>query len=909
MAKPIGQTFSINDVEVEGVFLTKIRLYFKSKDSTKGIVLQLRECDNGEPTRRIVPYSKVHKEAADVNISANATTPTDFTFESPVFVKAGEVYAFVLIPDNGSPNYEIWTAKLGENDVSTDAAKPIQKNNEIGTLFISSNDISWTAVQEEDIKFEIFRAEFAGSGTIIVKEPNIEYLQVKNRSAEFEGTEYAVAGNGDIDVAKITFSSATGTWSNGELVYQSNGSANTATGILYFSNSTCVKVQNTSGNGFIVGNTITGATSTAFATITAVSQNVVTYGTNSTPNTTILVPDTSVFSNSSTNNLIYVIHSNTAATPYGFVANVVSINAAASTLELARGVRFSTNDGKIGRVVGGSMPNALRVKINNVDINKIDKSTGDRILFSSGSSANAVQNFNDVIGKRIVGLRTGIHYILKKVLDLPYDAISADFKPIVPSKTGFDLAFKGFKKDNSFTADATYIDITPGQTFEFNDYTRMMQSKSNSFDLPVGRQGNSSFQMEVSLSTDDPKISPYFDKYNMNVLALRNITANSQSLSGYWLTINNASGVFTPDEGVELDSNTSIFGYAIHNSSDTALALFGMSANIVLQANITLNANTGPFTNGELVYQSVASVNTATGFVLASNSTVVQLVNTSGSFVTSANIVGVTSTSTANITSIAQGESITGQSSGVTANIVAIEEFNENKGNGIKFSRYISRPVKLADGQDAEDHQVFITAYRPPETDFYVYGRFLSSTDTQSINKKAWSRLKRISADTFFSSATDTDNFIELEYRMPYSNNIIANTAGSSISGNTITTPSVVGFTANTYIYIYDGDKAALNVRKLTSIPSGTQLQLDSTTSFAFSSNVWIGTLDGVESKDSAFVFVNPDVAIANTITYSTNNDKVYSTYKTFAIKIVPISNAMYIVPRADDMRALCLQS
>lgn len=908
MAKPIGQTFSINDVEVEGVFLTKVRLYFKSKDTNKGIVLQLRECDNGEPSRKIVPYSKVHKEAADVNISADSNTSTDFIFDSPVFVKSGEVYAFVLIPDNGSPEYEIWTAKLGENDISTDSAKPIQKNNEIGTLFISSNDISWTAVQEEDIKFEIFRANFAGAGTIIAREPDIEYLLVKNQSADFVGSEFIVAGNGDFDIASITFSSATGTWSNGELVYQSNGSANTATGILYFSNSTNIKVQNSTGT-FIVGNTVTGNTSSAFATITAISQNVITYGTNSTPNNIILVPDTSVFSNSSTNNLIYIIHSNTAATPYGFVANVSSINAAASTLTLARPLTFSTNDGNIGKVLGGSMPNALNTRLNNVDSNKVDRSSGDKVLFCAGSSANSTQNFNNAINKRIIGLRSGIHYILKKVIDLPYDAISADFKPIVPSKTSFDLAFKGFKTDNSFTADATYIDITPGQTFEFNDYSRMMKSKSNLFTLPVGRQGNSSFMMEISLASDEPKISPYFDKNNMSVFGLRNITANSQSLNGYWLTLSNSSSTFTYNEGVELDSNTSIYGYAIHNSSDTALALYGLTADIVLQANITLNANSGPFTNGELIYQSVSSVNTATGFVLSSNSSVVRLVNTFGTFVSTANIIGSTSTSTANITSIAQGESITGQTSGTTANIVAIESFNENKGNGIKVSRYITRPVRLADGQDAEDHQLYITAYRPPETDFYVYGRFLNSTDTQSLNKKAWSRLKRTSANNFFSSPTDSDNFIELEYGMPYSNNIIANTAASSISGNTITTTSVVGFTANTYIYIFDGDKTALNVRKLTAIPSGTTLQLDATTSFAFSSNVWIGTINDLESKDSAFVFVNPNAAIANTLTYSTNTDKIYSSYKSFAIKIVPVSEQMHIVPRADDMRALCLQT
>ena len=60
---------------------------------------------------------------------------------------------------------------------------------------------------------------------------------------------------------------------------------------------------------------------------------------------------------------------------------------------------------------------------------------------------------------------------------------------------------------------------------------------------------------------------------------------------------------------------------------------------------------------------------------------------------------------------------------------------------------------------------------------------------------------------------------------------------------------------------------------------------------------------------DSAFIFVNPDPAITNTLTYSTSTNKVHSSYKTFAIKLVPVSDEPYIVPRADDMRALCLQT
>lgn len=906
MSKPIAQTFTVDDIDVEGVFLAKLRLYFRTKDSNLGISLQIRECDNGVPTRRIVPYSKVYKDAADINVSADSTEYTDFVFTSPVFVRSGEVYAFVLIPDGGSPEYQIWTAKLGENDVSTSSAKPIMKNNEVGVLYISSNDQSWTAVQEEDIKFILYRAEFEDSGSLIVSEPDLEFLTVTNESATFEGRERIYAGNGDIKNARITFSSATGTWSNGELVYQSNGSANTATGILYFSNSTSVKVQNTTGT-FIVGNTITGFTSTAFATITAVSQNVITYGTNATTNAVITVPDTSVFA---VNDYIYIIHSNTAATPYGKLGLVSSINSTSSTLTLSEKLNFTTNDGYTGKVVGNSIENGLSAVLSSVGEANTVLSGGQNFLKCTQSTANSTNKFTDVINKRLIGRRSGIHYILRRVVDIPYHALSADFKPIVPSLTSLDLEFKGFAKDNSFTQDSNYIDITPGQTFSFADKSRIIMSKSNTMDLPVGRQGNSSFYMNVTLATDNTKLSPYFETSNMRAVFLKNLTANSSMLSGYIMVLSNTSNnYFTEGEGVELDSNNSIYGF-VEGSNSTILALYGTTAPINLQANITITANSGPFTNGELVYQSVSSVNTATGFVLAGNTTVIQLVNTTGTFVTSANIVGATSTSTANIASIVQGETITGQTSGTTATIESLTYFNENIGNGLTtISRYISKPVVLADGQDAEDHQLFLTAYRPPETDFYVYGRFLNATDTGRLRDKAWSRLKRVSANNFYSSATDSRNMIELEYGIPTSNQIIANTAASSITGNTITTTSVVGFTANTYIYIYDMDKLALNVRKLTDIPSGTTLQLESATSFAFSGNIFIGTLDGVESKDSAFIFVNPNTSIANTITYSTNDDKIYSSYKTFAIKIIPISNEPYIVPRADDMRALCLQT
>lgn len=895
MAKPIAQTFSINELNVQGVFLTKIRLYFKTKSSSKGIALQLRECDNGVPTNRIVPYSKIHKAAADINISDDATEYTDFTFSDPVFVKTALSYAFVLLPDGGNDEYQIWTAQLGGKDVSTDSQKPVDKNNEVGTLFISSNDIQWTPIQEEDIKFEIFRADFESSGNIIFKEPNVEYLIGLDQSATVNGSEIVVVGNGDIKTARLTFSSATGTWSNGELVYQSNGSSNTATGILYFSNSTTVCVQNITGS-FVVSNTITGNISGAYATMTAISQNVI-----SSSNTTISVPHTAVYS---VNDQIYILPSNTSLTAYAKLGTITAINSTSHTITLDSNVHFTSSNCYIGKQVGFGGSSKLQARINNSVL------AGEGyLLYCSGSTANAATNFTQYFGNRIIGDDTGTHWILDDVIDRPYEALSIDLKPIIPPFTDLSISVKGFENDASFTEDSNYTDISLGKTYEFLDKQRTIVSRSNSFYLPAGREGNSSVVSNVSFTTSDSKISPYFDKNNMDVVVLHNLIANSNGLEGYWLEVSNTSGDFNTNEYIQLGSNSAIYGSCLFTNS-TMVIVTNPTSNMELQANVTMNTKTGNFVNNEIIYQTVSSVNTAYGYVISSNSTVVRVGNVEGKFVTTANVTGASSGATANITSIVQGNYLVGATSSATANIVSVRYFQEALGNGPKLtSRYISKSTTLADGQDSEDLKVYLTAYRPPLSDVYVYAKFLNSSDPQSIDRKSWSRLKRLSADTFYSSAENLEDYIELEYSVPFSQEVLANTTLPSISGNLITVSTVEGFSNNSYIYLFDSDKNALNVRKITNIANNTTIQIDTNATFAFTGNTSIGKIPDLEYKDCAFIFVHPNVGVANTITYSTLTDKIYTTYKTFAVKLVPVSEYPYVVPKIDDMRAICLQT
>lgn len=89
---------------------------------------------------------------------------------------------------------------------------------------------------------------------------------------------------------------------------------------------------------------------------------------------------------------------------------------------------------------------------------------------------------------------------------------------------------------------------------------------------------------------------------------------------------------------------------------------------------------------------------------------------------------------------------------------------------GQALNKYISQTVTLADGQDAEDIVIFLTAYRPPGTDVKVYAKFLNAEDSDAFNKKYWIEMeKQGGGDLLYSSIANRDNFKEFTFAPPAS--------------------------------------------------------------------------------------------------------------------------------------------
>lgn len=165
---PLAQTFLVQSTG--GAFLSKVDIYFATKDTTLPVTLEIREVVNGYPGKRILPFSRVTLNPSQVNLSSTAVTLTDgsgasypkydtattFTFPSPVYVQDNQEYAIVLASD--SNNYKVWISQMG--DIIPASSRTISEQPYAGVLFKSQNASTWTANQDQDLKFTVYRCKF-----------------------------------------------------------------------------------------------------------------------------------------------------------------------------------------------------------------------------------------------------------------------------------------------------------------------------------------------------------------------------------------------------------------------------------------------------------------------------------------------------------------------------------------------------------------------------------------------------------------------------------------------------------------------------------------------------------------------------------------------------------------------------
>ena len=175
---PVAETFLVSPEQYpSGLYLSKVRFCFKSKDDTIPITLQIRPTVNGYPSSSVIyPFSTVTLTPDKVKTTEtpnldNDSFATDFIFDSPVYLMPGE-HSFVLI--SNSNKYEVYIAEIGALDIVSN--RQISEQPYGGSFFMSQNGSTWTPEQNSDMMFRMYRHNYDTAATVdfILDAPNVD---------------------------------------------------------------------------------------------------------------------------------------------------------------------------------------------------------------------------------------------------------------------------------------------------------------------------------------------------------------------------------------------------------------------------------------------------------------------------------------------------------------------------------------------------------------------------------------------------------------------------------------------------------------------------------------------------------------------------------------------------------------
>ena len=162
---PLAQSFTIDaDDFPAGFFLHSIDLWFKRKDQTLPVKIQIRPMVNGYPDiSEVIPFSDVVLDPDEITVTSSPklSSVTNVEFATPPLLLPAD-YALVVYSD--SINYDLFISRVGEYVLDQNTGLPTQRTISAqpysGVLFKSSNGSTFKPTEEEDLMFRIYRSNF-----------------------------------------------------------------------------------------------------------------------------------------------------------------------------------------------------------------------------------------------------------------------------------------------------------------------------------------------------------------------------------------------------------------------------------------------------------------------------------------------------------------------------------------------------------------------------------------------------------------------------------------------------------------------------------------------------------------------------------------------------------------------------
>lgn len=157
--EPIIQSFYCG--EKGGMFVSKVGLYFYSKDMNDSILFQIREISDDKVTSYYIGGSNVVINPSQINVSTDPLneTPTWVEFPNPIYLCEGKEYAIYMVTN--SSNYVLHMVDYGKQTSNVTASKDISVRSFIKYAGINN----WVKDNSRGLKLRIQKCKFDTNST------------------------------------------------------------------------------------------------------------------------------------------------------------------------------------------------------------------------------------------------------------------------------------------------------------------------------------------------------------------------------------------------------------------------------------------------------------------------------------------------------------------------------------------------------------------------------------------------------------------------------------------------------------------------------------------------------------------------------------------------------------------------
>jgi hypothetical protein len=234
----------------------------------------------------------------------------------------------------------------------------------------------------------------------------------------------------------------------------------------------------------------------------------------------------------------------------------------------------------------------------------------------------------------------------------------------------------------------------------------------------------------------------------------------------------------------------------------------------------------------------------------------------------------------------------------VTKNTVNNDSTNEDSNNGgNSLSRYISKKVQLADGQEAQDIRVVLDQLTPVGSSVKVYGKFRAPEDEVSDFREELNWIELSLVETPKNDGESNKRFIEYEYKLSDANldgNDIFEYDVKRVNATTITAGGS-GYTSPPTV-TFSGGTSTRQAKGFAVLSGGAVSEI-------------VITDPGRYTGSTAPTITISGGGGSSATATSTIGTATFKEFKEFAIKVVFLSSNTSNVPKIRNLRAIALQA